>query len=151
MFAANNSGSSSALARETTRHINDMSSKVSQIFTSKKNIEVLHDAIRYRVFVESGGRFKVGRQSDTELALVMRSILLQYGNNDDSGNVLHQVRKLNGYVLTYCVEKVLTEVEAYMQYRVDASTVQVPIDRARPSSIKGKGEKSLEYGASHFI
>jgi len=151
MFAGNNSGRPNVLASETVHHVNNMSSKVSQIFMSKTNTNALQDGIRYRVYVESGGRFNVGRQSDTELAIVMRSILLQYGNNDDSQNILGQVKQLNAYVLDYCVGKVLNEVEAYMQYRVDALNVQVPIDRARPVSIKGQGEKSLQYGSSHFI
>lgn len=151
MFAANNEGRSGVLARETLHHVNNLSSKASRVFTSSQNTEALHEAIRYRVYVESGGKYTVGRQSDTELALVMRSVLLQYGNNNDESDTLSQVRALNKAVLDYCVEKVLSEVESYIKYRVDSSTIRQPIELAQPSSIKGLGERSLQYGSSRFI
>lgn len=151
MFAANNNGRTGVLARETVKHVNNLSSKVAQIFTSSTNTEALHEAIRYRVHVESGGKFTVGRQSDTELAIVMRSIMLQYGNNNDNMDVLKQVRALNKAVLDYCVEKVLVEVQSYARYRVDSSRPHIPIAHAQPSSIKGTGERSLDFGATHFF
>lgn len=151
MFAGNNPGRSSTFVQETLHHVNDLSSRVARIFTSSANTEALHQGIRYRVHVESGGRYTIGRQSDTELAIVMRSVLLQYGNNNDDGDVLRQVRGLNKMVLDYCVDKVLTELEGYGQYLRDASTLATPMERARPASVKGLGERSLEYGNSRFI
>ena len=94
MFAGNNTGRPGDMASETIRHVagGTQASRVAQIFTSRANTEALHQGIRYRVHVESGRRFTVGRQSDAELAIVMRSILLQYGRNDDAGDVMQQVR-----------------------------------------------------------
>lgn len=144
-------GSGSAMARETLRHVNNLSSTAAEIFTSPKNVAALQEGIRYRVYVQSGRKHIIGRQSDRELAIVMRSVLLQYGTNNDGMDSLQQVRALNEAVLEYCVGRVLTEVESYVRYRVDAGTNRVPMANAVPASIKGTGERSLQYGTAHFL
>ena len=55
------------------------------------------------VFKTSGNR--IGRQSDTELQIIMRSIYLQYSENNNC-NIISQVKVLNKKVLDYCVEKI---------------------------------------------
>lgn len=144
-------GQGSAMARDTVKHENDLTSAASRLFLSSGNAEALHEAIRYRVYVESGGRHTIGRQSDTELAVVMRSVLLQHGDNDDSRDPVVQVRELNARVLKYCVDNVLSQVEGYVSYVRDASRMPTPMPRGAASSIKGTGERSLQYGAAHFI
>jgi hypothetical protein len=151
MFAEGDDGRGGTIVRETTKHVNDMCSTVSKLFTSSSNTNALHEAIRYRVFVESGGEHTIGKQSDTELGLVMRSILLQYGNNNDALDTRKQVRDLNQRVLDFCVAKVISEVDGYVRYRVDASTLHTPLENAQASSTKGTGERSLSYGASRFL
>jgi hypothetical protein len=111
-----------------------------RIFLSRKNVDALQDAIRYRVYVETDGKHVIGRQSDVELSLVMRSVLLQEGKNVSSGNVktvLEDVRALNASVIAWCVPRVVSEVKQYTRYLHDASTLPVPMERGMISSQKG--------------
>ena len=116
-------------------------STLNDLFFSPMNVNALQDGIRYRVFVESQGRFVVGRQSDVELGIVMRSIMLQEGKNKDE-DVVEQVRVLNGMVLDYCVPLVLREAGSYLVYRRDVATLPEPISRGE--MVTSKGTRSLE-------
>ena len=55
------------------------STNLNKVFFSKQNIIYLHKMIIKRVSEKSG--YKIGKQSDTELQVIMRSIYLQYGKN----------------------------------------------------------------------
>jgi hypothetical protein len=114
---------------------------VSVLFFSPENIDALQDAIRYRVYVETQNKFVIGRQSDQELKIVMRSMYLQFGiyNNSDC---VSQVRVLNAKVLDWVVPEVLNNVLQYSRYKYDASTLPMPMDRA--PLMTNKGTKVLE-------
>lgn len=116
--------------------------EVSNIFFSEANIEALQQGIRYRVFVETNGQFVIGRQSDQELKIIMRSIYLQYTKNAPH-NCLDQVRDLNAKVLEWAVPEVLSNVKQYAVYKKDASTMPMPLEHAPLMSTKGT--KVLEY------
>lgn len=124
------------------------------LFFSAENVDALQEAIRYRVFVGSSGRFTIGRQSDRELAIVMRSIYLQdtsgrsaqpaqaqrrvaYHERRGRAAALEEVRALNRQVLDFCVPRVLEEVRMNAQYLRDVSTLPQPLDRGEFSSSKG--------------
>ena len=114
------------------------------LFMSKANVDALQDAIRYRVYVETHGRHVIGRQSDVELALVMRSVLLQRGRNDDGSDVLEQVRQLNAEVLEWCVPRIASEVEQWLRYRDDIATLPTPMAYGQVASMKGTRELQLK-------
>ena len=56
-------------------------SKLNQLFFSKKNMENIQNMIRYQVFLKSDKKFIIDRQSDIELEIIMRSIYLQHSPN----------------------------------------------------------------------
>lgn len=143
-------GGGGKFGQDTLEHITKLS-RVGQIFMSDMNANTLQDAIRYRVFVESGGEHVISRQAETELSLVMRSILLQFGRNDDSStaDIIQQVRELNSRVLEFCVPRILREVDGWMQYRQDASHTYVPMKYGEAVSNKAVGSRTLE--ARDFI
>lgn len=114
---------------------------VSRIFFSEQNINALHTGIRYRIYVETNGRHVLGRQSDQELKIIMRSIYLQYSKNQPS-NCVEQVRELNSKVLEWAVPEVLSNLKQFEVYRKDASTMPLPMDH--PSFQATKGTKVLE-------
>ena len=124
---------------QTTIH--QKSSSMSDLFFSARNVDALQQGIRYRVYVESGGRLTVGRQSDVELGIVMRSVFLQEGTRGDLSE-LEQVRALNAAVLAFCVPQVVKEAEMYLHFRRDVSTLPVPLDRGQIATTKG--DRSLE-------
>jgi hypothetical protein len=117
------------------------STGVSKLFFSENNINVLQDGIRYRVYVETNGKYVIGRQSDQELKIVMRSIYLQYSKNLPT-DVVGQVRELNAKVLEWVVPEVLSNLKQHEVYRRDASTLPMPMER--PPLLTVKGTKTLE-------
>jgi hypothetical protein len=136
-------GGSGRFGQDTLEHITKLS-RAGRVFMSDMNVDVLQDAIRFRVWVESGGEHVIGRQTEAELSLVMRSILLQFGRNDDSGDIAAQVRELNARVLEFCVPRILREVDGYMQYRRDASRTYMPMRYGDAVSNKAVGSRTLE-------
>lgn len=114
---------------------------VSDLFFSGKNIEALQQGIRYSVYTSSGKRHTIGRQSDIDLILVMKGIFLEHAQHAPI-NTLSQVKSLNARVLDYVVPRVLTEIDTYLKYRRDVSTLPVPLERA-PLMTK-KGTRVLE-------
>jgi hypothetical protein len=110
--------------------------KLSDIYFSPENIDALQEGIRYRVYVETQGKYVIGRQSDQELKIVMRSIYFQFGLNNDN-DCIGQVRTLNAKVLDWVVPEVLSNLLQYARYKVDASTLPMPLDRAPIMTTKG--------------
>lgn len=115
--------------------------ELAQLFFSRANIDALQQGIRYMVHKKSCGKYTIGNQSETELAIIMRSFYLQYGEHRPYG-LLEQVRDLNAMVLNYCVPKILEEVRLYVHYKKDISQLPVPMDRGE--FISAKGSKVLE-------
>ena len=114
---------------------------LSNLYFSEKNIDALQDGIRYSVYVKSNGKYTIGRQSDQELKIIMRSIYLQYSRNT-SQDCVGQVRELNGKVLDWSVANVMTNLTQFSTYRVDASTMPVPL--AHAPLMSQRGTKTLE-------
>ena len=112
--------------------VNDLAT----LYFSEMNINALQDAIRYRVYVETSGKYTIGRQSDQELKVVMRSIYFQYGKNIPS-DCVGQVRELNAKVLDWVIPEILSNILQYSVYRRDASTLPMPLDRSPNMSSKG--------------
>jgi hypothetical protein len=86
---------SSAVVLSSLRQIDTRESPLAQLLFSDANVEAVQQAIRYGVFRASGAAaVVVGRQSDTELLTIMRSVYQQFGRNQPT-RVVHQVRELN--------------------------------------------------------
>jgi hypothetical protein len=117
------------------------STELSRLFFSETNINALQDGLRYRVFVETNGQYVIGRQSEQELKIVMRSTFYQHAKNRSS-NVVGQVRELNAKVLEWVVPEVLSNIKQHEVFRRDASSLPMPMERA--PLITNKGTKSLE-------
>lgn len=117
-------------------------SLLSNAFFSKKNIDIIQNNIRYSVWVKSNKKHIIGRQSDVQLQIVMRSIFLQNSKNLPT-NIKEQIINLNLLVEKYCVFKILSEIEQYISYKETVSTLAKPMVRPMQTSIKG--EKTLEF------
>lgn len=112
---------------------------VSDMFFCPQNIDILQDAIRYKVYKETD--IVIGRQSDQELKIIMTSMFFRYARHV-ANDVVGQVRELNSHVITYAVKEVLTNLKQYIGYRRDASTMPLPLDN--PQLMGTKGTKTLE-------
>lgn len=114
---------------------------LSDLFFCADNINALQDGIRYRIWIETDKKHVIGRQSDTELKVVMRSIYYQHAKHQGS-DVVGQVRALNKMVLDWVVPEVLSNLKQYQVYLRDASTLPVPMERGALAT--SKGTKVLE-------
>ena len=129
---------------------------VSSVFFSKMNIDALQKGISNRVFNDSNGKYNIGRQSETELKIIMRSFYFNslsgsvpnflqdivYGNPSEKDYVISQVRSLNSSVLDWSVPRILTNIQQFEKYKSDVSGLPMPLDR--PSFLSTAGTKSLE-------
>lgn len=109
---------------------------VSDLFFSANNIDALQQGIRYSVYRASGKHHVIGRQSDVDLITIMKGMFNEHAMHH-SGNTVGQVKRLNAHVLDYVVPRILTEVDMYLKYRHDVSTLPVPMERAPMMSQKG--------------
>ena len=117
---------------------------VGRLFFSRVNVDALQHGLRYRVHTASGGALTIGRQSDVELGIVMRSVYMQNGRNG-AGDPLEEVRELNGIVLDWAVPRVTAAAEQYLRYRTDVARLPEPMPRGEFAS--NKGTRVLEWGA----
>jgi hypothetical protein len=123
----------------TSRNLN--CTAVSSMFFSADNMDILQLGIRNRILNETQGKYNIGRQSDDELKIVMRSIYFQHSKNLPN-NVKEQVRDLNAKVIDWCVPQIMTNLKQDEKYRYDISTLPEPLERSvLPSQ---KGTKVLE-------
>ena len=91
------------------------------------NTNIIHDTIRYRVYNNTGN--VVSRQSENELFIIMRSILLQYGNFRSGYDELkNEIIDLNKKVVDYCTEYVSSQASQHMQYVNELERLPTPIN-----------------------
>ena len=103
-------------------------SKISEIFFSEENIDVIQQTIRFQIFKRTNKI--ISKQSNNELIIVMRSIFLQYGDsgptNDDV--VRENIKKLNARVITYCVNNISNQLEQHELYIDNINNLPVPLE-----------------------
>ena len=103
-------------------------------FFAKENLDLLQQQIQTAVRQMVGG--VIDRQSDVDLMLVMRSYYLQYAKNNPD-HVEEELAELNDRVVSFCANRIATEVEAYRYYRKDILDFPAPIARPLDTHIYG--------------
>jgi len=102
------------------------SNVLAQVFFSTGNIQILQNGLRAGVYALSGNKFVIAEQNIDTLKVIMRSIYLQYAEHYPD-NITGQVERLNKLVLDYAIPTVYGEAEGYMKYRLDQSTLVLPM------------------------
>lgn len=120
---------------------------LNQLFLSPENIELVQTRIKYAVYVASGKKHIISRQDDTELAVVMRSIYLQYGKNIPVG-IKEQIEDLNDIVVQECTSKIMSQIEQHIAYLRDKSSQPMPL--SLPVFTSTIGTKQLPSVTSTF-
>ncbi len=123
------------------------SSKLSHVFFSRQNLDLIQDGIRYKVYIQSNKKYVIDRQSDVNLEIIMRSIYLQHSPNLPN-KISEQIKYLNGLVVDWCVEQIIPEVEQYMGYLSEIQYMPMPIDL--PRNLSSKGSRSLRAVTTTF-
>ena len=111
------------------------SSELSNRYFSGENISLIQSSLIDGVYRRSNGNYRIGNQNCDTLKTIMRSIYLQSSRNLPN-DIDGQVRELNKIVLQYCIPQVLGEVEGYLKYRKDVSTLATPMPRPVSSDYK---------------
>jgi len=101
---------------------------VSNLFFSSKNVNIIQNGIRAGVYKMSCEKYTIDNQSLDSLNVIMRAIYLQNSVNMPD-KVTEQIESLNKIVIGYCVPRIYGEVQGYMRYMEDASTLAVPLDK----------------------
>jgi hypothetical protein len=102
------------------------STPLNTVFFSKENIDVLQDKIAEHVWLMSNKQYRIDRQSDDDLQIIMRSYYLMFGENNDS-RVAQELEDLNRRVIGYSSAKIYSELEFYQFYRKDIEDFAPPI------------------------
>lgn len=107
---------------------------LSKYFFSRENIDTIHENIIIHVFKSSG--YKIGKQDETQLQIIMRSIFLQYAKHLPC-KILEQVKELNNKVVRFAVNAIVVEIKQYLGYRDNVSSAPIPMDLPQNLSMKG--------------
>ena len=116
------------------------SNTLSSAFFSKRNVDFIQNKIIQKISECTG--YRINRQSDTELQIIMRSIYLQYSKNLEC-NIKDQLSELNYKVLMFCIDRIKTEISQFIKYKDDVSKMPTPL--VHPQNLSNKGEKSLTF------
>ncbi len=116
-------------------------SKLNQLFFSQENINLLQDMIRYSVFIHTNEKHTIGKQNETELAIIMRYIFIQHSKNLCC-KYTEQITELNKLVVKECVPIILTSIEQYFGYIKAASTNPEPMERSQ--NVNSAGTKTYD-------
>lgn len=116
---------------------------VGTLYFSDLNRNAVHDAIRYQVYVQTKGEQVIGRQSDTELEVVMRSVYLQFCRHA-AEDVVGQVRDLNARVIDFAVPTIIVSLRQYRGYQEDLDRTPRVMDHAVSTSSAGTKFLSLD-------
>lgn len=102
-------------------------SKLSVLFFSVPNVSIIENGIKAAVYKMSNNTHVIDTQDYDQLYIIMRSIFLQYSLNQPD-NITKQIEVLNSKVVAYCAPRIYSEVESYIKYKKDSSTLVVPLD-----------------------
>lgn len=100
---------------------------LADVYFSKENVQIIQNGLRAGVYQMSNNKYVVPPQNIDTLKVIMRSIYLQNAKHNPE-NITQQVEELNKLVLEYAVPNVYNEVEGYIKYCRDQSTLVSPMD-----------------------
>ena len=122
-------------------------SKLNQLYFSKKNMDIIQNNIRYTVYNKTNKKHIIDKQSDIELQIIMRSMYLQHSPNLEY-NYKEQLEYLNKLVVDWSVEKIIPQLEQYIGYLKEVEYMPMPIDL--PVNLSSKGSRTLRSVTSTF-
>ena len=114
-------------------HGNLIATPLSNAYFSQENQQIIQNGIRAGVYKMSSNKYVVSQQPDTELKIIMRAIFFAHCENKNYG-IKEQILQLNQHVFDYCIPRVYSEAQGYINYLRDASTLPIPMNRPTLSS-----------------
>jgi len=111
-------------------------SPLNKAFFSQQNVDKIQTQIYDQVLLMSGGKYKIDRQNDLDLKVIMRSYYLMFGENNPAA-VEENMEALNRRVVGYAAGKVYSEVDFHMFYIQDIEQFAPPIAAPINGSLYG--------------
>jgi len=105
-------------------------SMLSKVYFSKENIQIVQNGLRAGVHKMSNEKYIMAPQNIDTLKIIMRSIFIQHAEHNEN-DITGQIVKLNNLVLDYAVLNVYNEIDGYVKYCRDQSTLVVPLELPR--------------------
>jgi len=105
-------------------------SMLSKVYFSKENIQIVQNGLRAGVHKMSNEKYIIAPQNIDTLKIIMRSIFIQHAEHNEN-DITGQIVKLNNLVLDYAVLNVYNEIDGYVKYCRDQSTLVVPLELPR--------------------
>ena len=99
---------------------------LSKKFFNKENIELIQNILKKKVYQYSN--YEIGHQNENALKMNMQNIYFEYSKNLPD-NIQQQISELNEILTNKLVPKIISEATAYIKYKRDISTLNVPINR----------------------
>lgn len=107
---------------------------LNRLFFSQGNIDMIQSQIQSTVAQMVNA--VIGRQSESDLMLIMRSYYLQYARNEPN-RLQEELNELNQRVIHFSANRIAVEVEAYRYYRKDIMDFPAPIANPIDTHIYG--------------
>lgn len=114
---------------------------LNEVFFSQQNIDNIQSQIQSQVYLMSGNKYRIAKQDETEVKIIMRSYYLMFGKNDPN-RVAEELQDLNGRVVGYASAKVFSEVDFHMFYLDDIQDFAPAI--ANPTNTQVFGTRTGE-------
>ena len=105
---------------------------LSDVFFCKENIDIIQNGIRSKVYNHTQQVIDI--QPYDKIKIVMRSIYLQNAKNI-ANDITNQIRLINEKVINECACKILSELDSYMKYKRDVSTLAKPMNRPKSTYV----------------
>lgn len=103
-------------------------SELSNTYFSKENINKVHNDIKKKVYDLSEQKYVIDDQDMDVLKVIMRSIFLQYSKFQFE-HINQQVDHLNAMVVEYSSNNIYGEINGYLKYKKDASSMYTLMER----------------------
>jgi hypothetical protein len=106
------------------------------VFFSDANVNRIQEGIIEQVSLMSGNRYRIDRQSDDDLKIIMRSYYLMYAKNNPR-LIAEELEDLNRRVVGYASAKIYSEVDFHMFYLKDLEQFPDPISNPKNTQVFG--------------
>lgn len=115
---------------------------LTSLYFSENNINLIQEEIIRYLYDKSNGKYNIGKQSDTELKIIMKSMYLSKRDKLTDSNVVNQVKSLNKMVILECSRIIEINLLQHLNYVKDLN--KLPNFQELPQNVSNKGTKYLE-------
>lgn len=122
-------------------------SELKVTFFSPTNVDVIQKMIQEQVYSRTGSKHKIGRQSDDQLLIIMKSIFLQHGRFLDV-YIQEQVNELNRKVADECTRIILPNLAQHLHYieNLDKNISDSIMDYGKSTNTAGSKTVNMNPG-----